>query len=77
MFESDWTQTIDVLLSWRPNLKLGDLVVRFDVFNVLDASNIIDRNEYGESGGVANPNYQKATNFQLGRRARIGFEWTF
>ena len=76
VFESDWTQTIDVLLSWRP-MKNSDLVVRFDVFNVLDASNIIDRNEYGESGGVANPDYQKATNFQLGRRARIGFEWTF
>jgi hypothetical protein len=49
------------------------------VFNIFDASNVIDINEYGESGGPLNPNphYQKATNYQLGRRARIGFEWKF
>ena len=77
--ESDWIQTVDAMLLWHPNTKAGDLTIKLDVFNIFDASNVIDINEYGESGGPLNPNphYQKATNYQLGRRARIGFEWKF
>ena len=77
--KSDWIQTVDAMLMWQPNTRAGNVTIKFDVFNVFDSSNVIDINEYGESGGPANPNpnYQKATNYQLGRRARIGFEWKF
>jgi hypothetical protein len=77
--KSDWQQTVDMMLSWRPNTRVGDVTIKLDVFNVFDSSSIIDINEYGESGGPdnPNPNYQKATNYQTGRRARVGFEWKF
>jgi len=34
-------------------------------------------NEYGESGGAPNPNYQLPTNYQTPRRVRLGMQFDF
>ena len=74
VFESDTIETLDVLLTYRVSDRL---VFRFDVFNIFDQDNVIDKNEYGESGGVTNPNYQLPTNFQTPRRVRLGMQFDF
>ena len=74
VFESDTIETLDALLTYRVSDRL---VFRFDVFNVFDSDNVIDLNEYGESGGVTNPNYQLPTNFQTPRRVRLGMQFDF
>jgi outer membrane receptor protein involved in Fe transport len=74
VFESDTIETIDALLTYKAT---DQLTLRLDVFNLLDADNVIDMNEYGESGGVTNPNYRLPTNFQGPRRVRLGMDWRF
>ena len=76
VFETDRIETLDALFTYRVS---EQLTVRFDVFNLLDQDNIIDANEYGDSGGVdsPNPNYQKPTNFQTPRRVRLGIQFDF
>ena len=74
VFESDTITTLDALLTYRVSDRL---VFRFDVFNIFDSDNVIDMNEYGESGGVTNPNYQLPTNFQTPRRVRLGMQFDF
>ncbi len=74
VFESDTIETIDALLTYKATDRL---TLRLDVFNLLDADNVIDMNEYGESGGSTNVHYQKPTNFQTPRRVRLGMSWQF
>ena len=74
VFESDTIETLDALLTYRVSDRL---IFRFDVFNIFDQDNVIDMNEYGESGGVTNPNYQLPTNFQTPRRVRLGMQFDF
>ena len=74
VFESDTIETLDALLTYRVSDRL---IFRFDVFNIFDSDNVIDMNEYGESGGVTNPNYQLPTNFQSPRRIRLGMQFDF
>ena len=47
------------------------------MFNVLDSQAVTDMNEYGESGGAPNPNYQLPVNFQAPRKVRLGMQFDF
>ena len=73
-FESDTILNLDALLTYRVSDRF---VLRLDVFNILDSDHVIDLNEYGESGGAPNPNYQLPTNFQTPRRVRLGMQFDF
>jgi hypothetical protein len=67
----------------------GELVLRMDVFNLLDAGGITDRWEFGDiantsdtaiggtSGPDADPNYGQPTNYQAPRSVRFGFSYNF
>ena len=59
---------------------MGDLTIRIDVFNILNADSVSDIREFGEQGGQvgnADPNYLKPTNYQSPRRIRLGAQWRF
>ena len=73
-FESDTITTLDALLSYRFSERL---IFRLDMFNVLDSQAVTDMNEYGESGGAPNPNYQLPVNFQAPRKVRLGMQFDF
>jgi len=73
-FESDTIVNLDALLTYRVSDRF---VFRLDVFNILNQNNVIDLNEYGESGGAPNPNYQLPTNYQTPRRVRLGMQFDF
>ena len=73
-FESDTITTLDAMLSYRVSERL---MLRLDMFNVLDSQAVTDMNEYGESGGVTNPNYQLPINFQAPRKVRLGMQFDF
>jgi hypothetical protein len=73
-FESDTITTLDAMLSYRFSERL---ILRLDMFNVLDSQAVTDMNEYGESGGVTNPNYQLPINFQAPRKVRLGMQFDF
>ena len=62
------------MLSYRVSERL---MLRLDMFNVLDSQAVTDMNEYGESGGVTNPNYQLPINFQAPRKVRLGMQFDF
>jgi len=74
VFESDRIETLDALFTYRVSDRL---IFRLDVFNIFDTDNVVDMNEYGESGGSTNPHYQKPTNFQTPRRVRLGMQFDF
>lgn len=87
--KSDWYSQID--LSARYNVHFGDRVVtlRADVFNLLNSSAVIKRNEVGDQsrtsvtgntairGVTANQNYGQPTVYQSARSVRLGFDITF
>jgi outer membrane receptor protein involved in Fe transport len=73
-FESDTITTLDALLSYRFSERL---IFRLDMFNVLDSQAVTDMNEYGESGGAPNLNYQLPVNFQAPRKVRLGMQFDF
>ena len=73
-FESDTITTLDALLSYRFSERL---IFRLDMFNVLDSQAVTDMNEYGESGGAPNANYQLPVNFQAPRKVRLGMQFDF
>jgi len=90
--ETDWIRTLDLSFVWTPQWEMpgdGDLVVRLDVFNALDADAVVDRWEFGDIGftsdlalgGTTGPdldtNYGKATRFQTPRRMRLGISYNF
>lgn len=87
--KSDWYSQID--LSARYNVHFGDRVVtlRADVFNLLNSSNVMKRNEVGDQsrtsvtgntairGVTANQNYGQPTVYQSARSVRLGFDISF
>ena len=78
--QSSWIFNIDAMLSYKPQVSMGDLTIRIDVFNILNADSVSDIREFGEQGGQvgnADPNYLKPTNYQSPRRIRLGAQWRF
>tara|TARA_R110000868_G_scaffold29558_16_gene110059 strand:- start:3835 stop:6855 length:3021 start_codon:yes stop_codon:yes gene_type:complete len=78
-FEGEWETRLDISARYTvPGAQFGDLVLRADVFNLLDSSAGTDFNENGDTAaGTVNPNYQSVTNYQAPRSVRIGFDWAF
>jgi len=88
---SDWINTLDLGLVFKPTVGSldGDLTLRVDVFNVLNADNRADLYEFGDVGytgyavfGIdnlpdADPNYGKTTRFQSPRSVRLGVSYNF
>jgi hypothetical protein len=90
--ETDWRRQVDASFIWTPDFSMpgdGELVLRMDVFNLLDAGGITDRWEFGDiantsdtaiggtSGPDADPNYGQPTNYQAPRSVRFGFSYNF
>lgn len=90
--ETDWRNQIDASFIWTPDFSLpgdGELVLRMDVFNMLDSDGITDRWEFGDianssdlaAGGTTqaepDPNYGNPTNYQTPRSVRFGFSYNF
>ncbi len=90
--KTDYQRTLDLGVVWTPDWNMpgdGELVLRFDIFNLLDADAIIDRREFGDIaysddlvfGGTtlpeADPDYGKAQNYQSPRRIRFGLSYSF
>jgi hypothetical protein len=90
--ETDWRRQVDASFIWTPDFSLpgdGELVLRLDVFNLLDAGGIADRWEFGDIGFTTDlpfggttlpepdPDYGKPTNYQQPRYARFGFSYNF
>lgn len=53
VMETDWVKTVDASLIWAPEWSMpgdGNLTLRVDVFNLLDAQAVVDRWEFGEYG---------------------------
>ena len=80
--KTDWIGTVD--LSGRYKVKFGDnaVVLRADVFNLLNSQGIQGRNEIGDldigtNGVLPNPNYGLATGYQSVRSVRIGLDISF
>lgn len=77
---SDWIQQFDVSLRYTvPETALpGDLVLRADIFNLLNFDGETDLNEFGEDSAlVPDLNYLKALSYQQPRFVRLGFDLTF
>jgi hypothetical protein len=56
----------------------GNLVLRADIFNVLDSSAVTNAWEFGDlDSGAVDPNFKKPTGYQLPRSVRLGFDLTF
>ncbi|WP_426051916.1 TonB-dependent receptor [Brevundimonas sp. SL161] len=77
---SDWIQQFDLSLRYTvPESAIpGDLVLRADIFNVLNLQGETDLNEFGEDSALTpDPNYLKAISYQQPRFVRLGFDLTF
>lgn len=75
-----WTSSIDLSLAWAPKLGEGDLTLKFDVFNVLNAKRPIQYNETGDIDRAQpqhNPDYGLPDTYQAGRHYRLTARYDF
>lgn len=75
-----WTSSIDLSLAWAPKLGNGDLTLKFDVFNVLNAKRPIQYNETGDVNRAEpahNPDYGLPDTYQTGRHYRLTARYDF
>jgi hypothetical protein len=79
VFEADWITRFDMSFRYSmDNLVPGNLVLRADIFNVLNLQGVVEANEVGERlNGDPAPTYRGPTSFQAPRSFRIGFDWQF
>ena len=85
--ESDWVSDLDLSAQYAfQDLDVGSLVLRVDVFNVFNQSNVTDLNEYGDASGnglgtdftfTADEDYGKPLGYQAPRSVRIGIDYRF
>ena len=80
--ETDWQTTLDLSVRYTVPDKLiplgGALVLRADIFNLLNSDAITSREERGETAqGGRNNNYQKPIAYQEPRYVRLGFDLNF
>lgn len=81
-FESHWLKNIDLTFSYDVGQVLdipGDsLVLRADVFNVLNSQAELDFQEFGDlADGSVNPNYRRVTGYQSPRSVRFSLAYRF
>jgi hypothetical protein len=92
VMETDWRKTVDASFIWTPNFSMpgdGELVLRLDVFNLLDAGGVSDRWEFGDIANTsdlalggstlpeADPDFGKPVNYQTPRSVRFGLSYNF
>lgn len=89
VFDGEWVTRLDLSARYSvpskfiPSLPYmdkeeGGLVLRADIFNVLNLDAGIEKDEFGEkTGGAVNPDFQKVTAYQTPRYVRFGFDWAF
>jgi len=88
VFNGPWIKNVDLSLTYDIPTSFdlpgtvadkGKLQFRVDVFNVFNEKNADIQNEFGETGGLGNPNYayKKGTSFQTPRYVRAGVVWGF
>ncbi len=82
VFKTDWTKNLDLSVRYtvpEDMMKLGgNLVLRADIFNLLDSSAVTNAWEFGDlDSGAIDPNFKKPTGYQSPRSVRLGFDLTF
>jgi hypothetical protein len=82
VFESDWLKTLDLTFAYDLGEVFeipGDsLVLRADVFNVLNFGSSQDFQEFGDlASGDPNPNFGKVTAYQAPRSVRFSIAYRF
>ncbi|WP_269713797.1 TonB-dependent receptor [Caulobacter sp. NIBR2454] len=80
-FETDWIKRLDLSLRYTVPEKFsraGNLVLRADVFNVLNLKGVQEAYEFGElPDGRPDEGYKQPTAYQTPRYVRFGFDWEF
>lgn len=78
-FDSEWATQLDLSARYTVPIDIpGDLVLRADIFNVLNLKSATERYEQGDlASGAIDPNYGKPVGYQQPRYMRIGFDWAF
>lgn len=88
-FESEWVKNIDLTFSYDLGSHFSfpgqSLMLRADVFNVLNSAAKTDFNEFGEFGdtngaagpGSRDPNYRQVTTYQTPRSVRFSIAYRF
>ncbi len=81
-FTTDWVSKLDLSVRYTVPTTIvpaGNLVLRADVFNVLNSQAVVTAWEYGEVGdiGDTDDNYGKPTSYQTPRYVRLGFDLNF
>src|SRR5690606_28684090 len=74
-----WFNQVDLSARYNVPIPTGQgLTLRVDVFNVLNSSAVMQRNEVGENGYLSpSPNYVLPTAYQPPRYVRVGADITF
>ncbi len=74
-----WTRKLDLNVAWTPAFADKKLTFKVDVFNVFNAQDAVNVNEFGEdAGGVLQPNvYKSATGYQTPRSVRFMVQYDF
>ena len=81
-FEGDWYTQFDVQARYTvPKFNKfmpGNLVLRMDVFNLFDSSQVVVYDAVGESSAqTPSTTYKLPITYQAPRSVRFGFDWTF
>ena len=91
-FSTPWAYNVDVSLRYSvPKMfrYQGGLVLRMDVFNILNQQTVVNVQNQAENGGILYtapatgttetrvPVFGKATTYQTPRVVRFGFDWAF
>jgi hypothetical protein len=83
-FTTEWVHRLDVSFRYTvPSdyltlINNSNLVLRADIFNLLDAHGVTEAAETGNSSsGTINADYAKASGYQTPRFVRVGFDLTF
>jgi hypothetical protein len=79
-FESNWFSSIDLTAQIRLPVDAFEGSLRFDVFNVLNSKNILQRNEEGGIGDIgesASADYMLPVNYQTPRYGRVQLQLRF
>jgi len=79
--KADWTKNVDVSMRYTVPQKYalgGNLVLRADIFNILDQHSILTRYvTYDTDNGERDYNYGTPTNYNTPRYVRVGFDLSY
>lgn len=80
-FETDWIKRLDLSVRYsvpQAFSRVGNLVLRADVFNVFNLQGVQESYEFGEHpDGRPDEGYGRPNAYQTPRYVRVGFDWEF